>query len=64
MRACKGNSPEWTSECLVEAIGNVVDNKDMKMRQRAALLGKEAQAAPGRHGAANIIAELAGHGYA
>lgn len=63
VQGCKDTSPTWTAECLVEAIGGVVNDKDKRIRERAAQLGKEAQAAPGRHGAANIIADLAAHGY-
>ena len=64
VRGCKDNTPGWRTECLVEAIRSVVDDKNKEMHQRAAQLGREAQTAPGRHGAANIIATLARRGYA
>ncbi|KAK8032222.1 hypothetical protein PG990_001956 [Apiospora arundinis] len=65
VQGCKEISPRWTSECLVSAISRVIDESEAgkAIHQRAHELGRIAQASPGRYGAAQIVAELAGTGH-
>ncbi|KAK8004145.1 hypothetical protein PG989_003864 [Apiospora arundinis] len=65
VQGCKEISPRWTSECLASAISRVIDESEAgkAIHQRAHELGRIAQASPGRYGAAQIVAELAGTGH-
>ncbi|KAK8100035.1 hypothetical protein PG999_010409 [Apiospora kogelbergensis] len=65
VQGCKETIPDWTSECLAGAISGVLDESEtsQKMRGRAQEIGRIARASPGRHGAAQIVAKLAGTGH-
>lgn len=62
---CPKTSPQWTAECISEAVLKVVDGGEasQSMLRTAQHMGKEAQNMPGRYGAADIVAQLAGSGY-
>jgi hypothetical protein len=63
---CKETSPDWTAECLESSIASVVDGseKSKAFRRNAQRLGEIARAAPRKEGAARIVAQWAGKGYA
>ncbi|KAI1848036.1 hypothetical protein JX266_006149 [Neoarthrinium moseri] len=61
---CRETSPQWTSDCLQDAILKVADGgvASATMKKNAARLGKLAQSDPGRYVAAREIARIAGLG--
>ena len=61
---CRDTSPDWTVEGLTDALLRVLDDGEagIAMREKAARLGEEARANPGREAAARLVAELAGSG--
>lgn len=64
--ACSQTPLSWTGECIGDAVLQVIadDDKGKAIREKARLLGIEARKMPGRYGAANIVAKLAGSGKA
>lgn len=62
---CPKTSPYWSGECIGDAILKVVDGgeRSKTMRENARSLGEAAKKTPGRYGAAETIAQLAGSGY-
>lgn len=61
--ACRETSPDWTPECIRTSILDVLQNTSMA--SAAAAIGESVRArVPGRDTAAQIIAGLAGSGYA
>lgn len=63
---CREISPDWTAECLSDAILKVADGgpKSLAMRETAKRLGEISQKSPGREVAAREIASLARSGSA
>ncbi|CAJ2507355.1 Uu.00g085410.m01.CDS01 [Anthostomella pinea] len=60
---CRKTSPQWTAECLQEAILRVVSsNGSQSFREKSRDLGLRAQESPGRYVAAPVIVVLAGSG--
>ena len=61
---CRRSAPDWSSECLSEAIVRVAGNspESLAMKAKSKELSDKAREAPGREVAASIVAGLARSG--
>ncbi|KAH8647389.1 hypothetical protein BX600DRAFT_153379 [Xylariales sp. PMI_506] len=58
---CRQTSPDWTADCLEEAMLSILDSGPQSLSRfaNAAAFGRRAQNSPGRNVAAGIVAGLA-----
>ncbi len=63
--ACRETSPDWTSECIQQAVLLVVKDSpaSLSMAEKAASFGELARRSVGRDVAAQEIAKLAASGH-
>jgi hypothetical protein len=61
---CRDTSPYWAPDCLYDAIIRVAQsNESAAFQDKAMKLRLKAQESPGRYGAAQKVARLAGSGF-